>query len=121
MKLIPFVLATSLLASIGSSAVAAEMTMTHDHAAQGQTSSAEPLIQAQLIQAQGVVKSLDLANKKVTIAHEPIAALNWPAMTMRFTTEDVALIEALKPQQKVQFTFVQQGNISLLRSIEVVE
>lgn len=76
--------------------------------------------QQQVINARGVVKQIDLANKKITIAHDAIPALGWPAMTMRFTftTED-ASIDALEVGATVSFSFIQQGNISLLQEIKV--
>jgi Cu(I)/Ag(I) efflux system protein CusF len=39
----------------------------------------------QAVSATGVVKLIDMDAQKITIEHGPIAALNWPAMTMRFT------------------------------------
>ena len=74
----------------------------------------------QVINASGVVKQIDLVNKKITIAHEAIPALGWPAMTMRFTftTQDDS-INALKVGSPVSFSFLQQGNISLLQSINI--
>ncbi|EIU2485710.1 Cu(+)/Ag(+) efflux RND transporter periplasmic metallochaperone CusF, partial [Shigella sonnei] len=42
-------------------------------------------VQPQVISATGVVKGIDLESKKITIHHDPIAAVNWPEMTMRFT------------------------------------
>ncbi len=41
--------------------------------------------QAQSIRGKGVIKAIDMDNKKITIAHEAIPAVNWPPMTMRFT------------------------------------
>ena len=35
------------------------------------------------------VKSVDLAARTVTLAHGPVKSLNWPAMTMCFTTGGV--------------------------------
>lgn len=83
------------------------MDMTNDSAAE------------QVFQGTGVVKSVDYDTKKVTIDHEAIPAIGWPAMTMRFTfTEASDSIRNLKPGSHVNFSFVQQGNISLLKSIE---
>ena len=70
------------------------------------------------VQAVGVVKAIDAANGKVTIEHEPIAALQWPAMTMRFTFKDPKLVEGLKAGDKIHFTFTQEGQLSVLQSIE---
>jgi Cu(I)/Ag(I) efflux system protein CusF len=40
-----------------------------------------------------VVKSVDTANGKVKLAHEPVKSLNWPAMTMNFSVKDPALFD----------------------------
>ena len=58
----------------------------------------------------GVVDSVDQANKIVTISHEPIASLNWPAMTMDFGVEDKALLKKLIVGEKIKFQFAKQGN-----------
>ncbi|MDF7662255.1 cation efflux system protein CusF [Erwiniaceae bacterium L1_54_6] len=87
---------------------------------QGMMSQAAMTAQQPVIIATGVVKQIDLANKKITIAHQAIPALGWPAMTMRFTftTQDDS-INALKVGSPVNFSFIQQGNISLLQEITV--
>ncbi|MFA1017425.1 cation efflux system protein CusF [Enterobacter sp. SAT-E-asb] len=73
----------------------------------------------QVITGTGIVKDIDLKNKKVTISHEAIPAIGWPAMTMRFTfIQADGSISALKVGRQVDFSFVQQGNISLLKSIK---
>lgn len=76
----------------------------------------------QIIHATGEVKDIDLNSKKVTISHEAIPAIGWPAMTMRFTfTEGDTSFSNLKSGSHVSFSFVQQGNISLLKSIELIQ
>ena len=73
----------------------------------------------QVVSGTGIVKDIDLTNKKVTIAHEAIPEIGWPAMTMRFTFTDAdESIKAVKVGNRVNFSFVQQGNISLLKSIK---
>lgn len=74
--------------------------------------------QSQAISATGVVKAIDMESKKVTIEHGPIAALNWPAMTMRFTITPQTQLSDIKAGDKVAFSFVQQGNLSLLQDIK---
>lgn len=58
--------------------------------------------------ATGTVRAVDAAAGKISIAHGPIAALNWPAMTMAFkaTPEQMA---SVKVGQKVQFEVVSKG------------
>ncbi|WP_039046736.1 copper-binding protein [Plesiomonas shigelloides] len=73
------------------------------------------------ISTSGIVKEIDFENKKITIAHEAIPSVGWPAMTMRFTFLNVDdNIKALKPESHVKFSFFQQGNISLLNDINVI-
>ncbi|EHN8921427.1 cation efflux system protein CusF [Enterobacter asburiae] len=88
----------------------------HQH--KGMSSTSEGTSE-QLITGTGIVKDIDLTNKKVTISHEAIPAIGWPAMTMRFTfIQADESINALKVGSHVDFSFVQQGNISLLKSIK---
>ena len=58
----------------------------------------------------GVVDAVDKAKGMVTLSHEPIASLSWPAMTMDFAVEDKALFSKLAMGKKVQFQFVKQHN-----------
>ena len=60
-------------------------------------------------QATGVVKKVDAANGKVTLSHEPVKSLNWPAMTMGFSVKDKTLLDKLAVGKKVNVEFVQQG------------
>lgn len=60
--------------------------------------------------AAGVVKSVNADKGTVTIAHEPVESLKWPAMTMAFKPKDRTLLGNLKPGQKVEFNFVKQGH-----------
>lgn len=54
-------------------------------------------------QGSGVLKKLDAKGGALTLQHGPIAALNWPAMTMAFKA-DPALLRGLKVGQQVNFT-----------------
>lgn len=83
------------------------------------SASASPVSQP-VTDAVGTVRGIDAENKKITIDHDAIASLGWPAMRMRFTyTEDAPQFTDLKEGDKVSFSFIQQENISLLQSISV--
>jgi Cu(I)/Ag(I) efflux system membrane fusion protein len=56
----------------------------------------------------GSIEALDWAHATVTIAHDPIASLSWPAMTMDFRVTDPALLRSLKPGQKIDFEIVEE-------------
>jgi len=91
----------------------------HHH---GDMNAASDASSQQIINSNGVVKDIDMNSKKITISHEAIPEVGWPAMTMRFTfmNEDDT-INALKTGNHVDFSFIQQGNISLLKSINVTQ
>jgi Cu(I)/Ag(I) efflux system protein CusF len=69
-------------------------------------------------QGVGVVKNIDTASGVVTLAHQPIKSLNWPAMTMGFKVKDKALLENVKVGSKVDFTLVQAGKDYVVMSIK---
>lgn len=59
---------------------------------------------AKTAQGAGVVTSIDAPAQKITIAHQPIAALGWPAMTMSFTADSAALLKTAKIGDHVSFS-----------------
>lgn len=59
--------------------------------------------------AEGMVKSVDMEAGKVVISHGPVESLDWPSMTMGFTVADKALLGALKPDQRIEFHFIEAG------------
>lgn len=60
--------------------------------------------------AVGVVKKADPAKGSVTLAHEAIPSLGWPAMTMGFKVRDPALFDKLVAERKVEFEFLKQAD-----------
>jgi|JI10StandDraft_1071094.scaffolds.fasta_scaffold45766_7 Cu(I)/Ag(I) efflux system protein CusF len=75
---------------------------------------------AKTASATGMVESVDAAAGKIVIAHGPVDALQWPAMTMGFkaTPEQIA---AVKVSQKVRFEFQAQGMDATIAQIEPAE
>lgn len=58
-------------------------------------------------QATGVVKKVDAKAGIVTLAHEPVPSMKWPAMKMGFQVQDTKLLDKLAVGQKVNFDFIQ--------------
>ena len=52
---------------------------------------------------EGEVRKLDKENKKLTLKHGEIKNLDMPAMTMVFQVKDPAMLEMVKPGDKVKF------------------
>jgi len=61
---------------------------------------------AQTASAEGTIKALEPG--KVTLAHGPVLALKWPAMTMGFSATEQQL-KGLKVGDKVSFDFRMNG------------
>jgi len=59
--------------------------------------------------AEGTVKTVDAKSGIVSVAHGPVASLNWPGMTMDFKTANSALLGDLKPGNGVAFEFVERS------------
>jgi len=57
---------------------------------------------------EGRVEAVDAASGSVSLAHQPIASLKWPAMTMDFVLANPSLGAELKPGATVQFDFVER-------------
>ena len=66
----------------------------------------------------GTVNSVDQAQHKVNLSHQPIPAIGWPAMTMEFLVAPSIDLKAIKPGTRVNFTIEQQpGGMYEIRAI----
>jgi Cu(I)/Ag(I) efflux system periplasmic protein CusF len=72
------------------------------------------------VQGAGVVKAVDAKAGTVTIAHQPIKTLGWPAMTMPFKVASPALLDKVAIGRKVQFTLVSASDPKI-SSLKVME
>ena len=60
-------------------------------------------------QAVGVITAIDTKENILTLDHEAIPAIKWPAMTMGFKVADPALLNGLAVGQKVDFELKAEG------------
>jgi Cu(I)/Ag(I) efflux system protein CusF len=74
----------------------------------------------QVNHAVGVVKSLDAANGKVTLSHEPVPSIKWPAMTMAFRISK-EMAATVKAGDKVNFDFTANGMDATVTKITVAK
>lgn len=58
-----------------------------------------------------------IAARSVTLKHGPVPQLDWPAMTMVFSTSGAAQLRGFKRGDRVKFTFVQKDSGSQIVSI----
>jgi Cu(I)/Ag(I) efflux system membrane fusion protein len=57
----------------------------------------------------GEITHVDAAKNELEMAHDPIPAIEWPAMTMGFEVKDPALLKGLQKGQKVEFDLAKEG------------
>jgi len=66
----------------------------------------------------GTVNSVDPAQHKVNLSHNPIPEIGWPAMTMEFPVAPSIDLTAIKPGTRVNFTIEQdQGGMYEIKAI----
>ena len=68
--------------------------------------------------AVGVVRAVDPAQGTVTIAHDPVESLKWPAMTMAFELRDRSAAAPLTPGARVAFVFVEERGRYVITAIK---
>jgi Cu(I)/Ag(I) efflux system membrane fusion protein len=61
---------------------------------------------------------VEVERDAITLDHEPVPALKWPAMTMPFQLARPDLAKGLEPGDKVIFSFRQQGDEHVVTAIE---
>jgi Cu(I)/Ag(I) efflux system protein CusF len=88
----------------------------HDHS--GRSMSVERAEAERVYTTVGVVQAVHEAEGKVTLNHQPVPALNWPAMTMRFSLESPDQLEGLKPGDRVRVFFRNEGRTAIIVEIE---
>lgn len=107
----------SMMAALvaGAPAFAADMGDMKMNAPSGKSDGKQ-----QTVQGMGVVKSVDPDQGTITLAHEAIPALEWPAMTMRFKI-DRQLAATVKPGQRVSFELAAGGMGGTIKKIAVLK
>jgi Cu/Ag efflux protein CusF len=68
--------------------------------------------------AEGEVRKVDKAAGKITLRHSEIKSLDMPPMTMVFVVADAAMLEQVKPGDKVRFRAADQGGKLTVTQIE---
>lgn len=72
---------------------------------------------AQKAEGKGVIKKIDAKKSTITLAHGPIAALKWPAMTMTFPVQSADLLKGLTLGAGVHFVLVSHDGHPMISEI----
>jgi Cu(I)/Ag(I) efflux system protein CusF len=65
----------------------------------------------------GTVTAVDAAAGRVSLDHDPIAAISWPAMSMQFTVEAPADLQGIAVGDRVSFELKSATETQVITSI----
>lgn len=102
--------------------LAVALTLTHQTsmAADAPLAATDHAEHAKVAHGTGVIKEINAQAGTVTLAHDPIPELNWPAMTMPFkVAADVT--KNVSTGQKVTFELTGEGNAAVITKLEKAE
>lgn len=97
-RLMAFTLGTLLIVT-----AQAEESMSHDMSHMPAMNMSQQ--QQQTYPLNGRVVAVDTVNQQVTLEHDAVAELSWPAMTMPFKVADSQLLTGLQPGQTIMAMF----------------
>jgi Cu(I)/Ag(I) efflux system periplasmic protein CusF len=68
--------------------------------------------------AEGEVRKVDMASKKITLKHGEIKSMDMPPMTMVFQVKDAAMLEKVKAGDKVRFKAEKAGGAMVVTDLQ---
>lgn len=96
---------------------AADSMHSHDHSMGMHTMSTA--MAADGTMSEGEIKKVDKEAGKITIKHGELKNLSMPGMTMAFRVKDAAVLDQVKPGDKVSFVADKVGGQLVVSKIEV--
>jgi Cu(I)/Ag(I) efflux system periplasmic protein CusF len=115
MKIVSQLVALASVTLFACSQKSPEPPTENEQATNGGQSEAAATAKAQ---GSGTVAQVGADGTSVTLNHEPIAALGWPAMTMSFKVRDPSIVHGIKTGERVNFTVEQQGSDYIITSLQ---
>ena len=70
--------------------------------------------------SEGQVKKVDKAQGRLTLKHGPLENLGMPAMTMIFRVKDAAMLDQVKPGDRIRFLAEKVDGVITVTKFEVV-
>ena len=103
----------ALVMSLAATLPALAQPKADDHAAHHAPAAAD--------MAEGEVRKVDKGAGKITLKHGEIKSLDMPPMTMVFGVKDPALLDQVKPGDKVLFKAVNEAGKFTISNLQVVK
>lgn len=111
----------SRIATLGVSLLLGAASLSMPERASGNEHAASaPVSQDANDMAEGEVRRVDRETRKITLRHGEIRQLDMPPMTMVFQVKDPALLDKVKPGDKVKFRAEKIGSAYAITEIEAV-
>jgi len=95
--------------------VHAQAPLAHDHVHQ-----ADPAVSTPIAMSAGEVVKVDKDQAKITLRHGPLENLAMPGMTMAFRVTEPAMLEQVKPGDKVRFLAAKSNGALTIVTLEPV-
>lgn len=86
--------------------------------AENKSTEGSTSIESEKIQGQGVITAINVAEHAITLEHQAIPSLNWPAMTMDFNVAKTVSFSGLKVNDAVQFMLAKEGDNWVISGIK---
>lgn len=80
--------------------------------------SSGPAAVAGPIRSTGTVTAIDAAAGTISLDHAPIAAINWPAMSMQFRAEDPTMLQGIAVGDQVTFELKSESESSTIIMVQ---
>ena len=107
-----------LLATLVLSVLSTTTTLIYATGKMDMPMPAKATVANEVITDKGQIVLINQDKTIVTLKHDPIAAIQWPAMTMAFKVKNSAVLAKTKVGDKVSFTFVLDGKDYMVTSIK---
>ena len=84
----------------------------------GRKEGAKPMQRAAAPMTEGEIRKVDKDAGKLTIKHGPLENLGMPAMTMVYRVKDPAMLEQVKPGDRINFVAEEIGGLLTVTRME---
>ena len=113
----------TLVSTIAAAAILVAGSAAHAQGASGHAAHAPaPAAKApSSAMSEGEVRKVDRAAGKITLKHGPVPSIDMPPMTMVFGVKDPALLDQVKPGDKVLFKAVNEAGKFTISNLQVVK
>ena len=110
----------TLVSTIAAAAILVAGSAAHAQGASGHAAHAPaPAAKASsAAMSEGEVRKVDRAAGKITLKHGPVPSIDMPPMTMVFVAADPAMLDRVKPGDKVRFAADKVGDVYRVTRIE---